>query len=459
MVESFFGLGTAWSVGAFLVGLAVARLAIATARTPTGSVAWVVFLVSFPVLAIPVYLVFGGVARLKGRGGAEEPETDIETRRAAAEAEGPDKLGAIIANPFEEGNAARLLIDGEATFAAIGAAIDAAEREVLVQFYVLGADRVGHELGLRMKAAAARGVRVCLLCDLLGSFNLPRAYVEDLRENGVEVRGFRGRGAVWAVRPNFRNHRKTVVVDERVGFTGGVNADMLHVTGRERFDSWRDTFVRLEGPVVSQLRTVIENDWNAFGKPDLPPGPGRAAPVGDRRVAIAATGISDGLERGSLLLCGLVGLARRRLWITTPYLVPQVDLLSAIQLAALRGVDVRIALPLQSDSMLAWYAGRSYFDDLHAAGVTLYEYLPGFMHQKVMLIDDDLASVGTMNLDVRSALLNYEETALVHDAGFAAEVEAMLEADFARCRNAADRAPSRATRFLAPIGRLFAPLL
>ena len=458
-MDYVFGLGPAWQIGAFVVALVVARLAISTARTPTGAVAWVVFLLSFPILALPVYLVFGGVARLKGRAGAEEPEADAETRRAAVDAQGPDRLQAVVANPFEQGNDVRLLIDGEATFAAIHEAIEGAQSEVLVQYYILGADRVGHELGVRMKAAAQRGVRVCLLCDLIGSLDLPRAYVEDLRAAGVDVRGFRGRNAFWAVRPNFRNHRKAVVVDERIGFTGGINADGLHVDGRDQFDRWRDTFVRIEGPVVSQLREVIEEDWNAFGQPDLAPGPGTAEAAGDRRVAIAATGLADGLERGSLLLCGLVGLARRRLWITTPYLVPQIDLLTAIQLAALRGVDVRIATPLPTDSWLAWYAGRDYFNDFQAAGVTILEYLPGFMHQKVMLIDDDLASVGTMNLDVRSALLNYEETALVQDAGFAAEVEAMLERDFAQCRNAADHPSSRTTRFFAPIGRLFAPLL
>ena len=140
-------------------------------------------------------------------------------------------------------------------------------------------------------------------------------------------------------------------------------------------------------------------------------------------------------------------------------MVPEVDLLTALQLASLRGVDVRIATPLPMESTLAWYASRAYYGDLHCAGVTVLEYQPGFMHQKVMLIDDDLASVGTMNLDVRSALLNYEETALVHDAGFAAEVETMLLRDFASCRVAADHPTSRTTRFLAPVARLFAPLL
>lgn len=459
MLQLIFDVPAWLEWGLIGVGLVVARLALSTARTPQGAAAWAVFLVSFPALALPAYAVFGGVSKLRGAAGAPEVEVDADTRRAAREAAGPDRLHAVISEPFVDGNAVDLLVNGEATFDAIHAAIDAAETEVLVQYYILADDRIGRALAARMKAAAARGVRVALLCDLIGCLTLPRRFVRDLRGNGVEVRGFRGREIVWAVRPNFRNHRKAVIVDGRVGFTGGINARLDHVTGADKHLEWRDTFVRFEGPAARQLRAVFAGDWNAYGAPDLPALGPPPPPAGDVRIAVAATGRADGLERGSLLLCGLVGLARRRLWIATPYLVPHDDLLTALQLAALKGVDLRIATPRPLDSYLPWYAARAYFDDIQAAGGRVLEYMPGFMHQKVMLIDDDLASVGTMNLDVRSALLNYEQTALIHDRGFAAEVQAMLEADFARCRDAADHPPTRMVQFLAPVARLFAPVL
>ena len=459
MLQDLFGLGSLPNLLTVLAGLVTARLAIRTARTPQGAVAWVVGLLAFPLLAIPLYALVGGVAGLRGSADAPELEVEPATLRAAAAASGPDRLRAVTVEPFEGGNHARLLVDGRATFDAIHDAIDRAETEVLVQFYILAADIVGHALGERLKAAARRGVRVHLLCDLVGSLLLPRGYVRDLRAAGVEVHGFRGPGPRWLVRPNFRNHRKAVVVDGRVGFTGGLNARRDHLDGGTRFAAWRDTFVRIEGPAAAQLRTVFAEDWDGIAPDPLPPLPAPPPAAGTMRACIVATGRADGLERGPILLCGLIGMARRRLWIASPYFVPDIDVLTALQLAALRGVDLRVLVPRPPDKWVPWLAARAYFDDVQAAGGQVLEYEPGFAHQKVMLVDDDLASIGTMNIDIRSAALNFEQTALVHDRGFAREVEAMLLRDFARCRDAALHPPGALVRFFAPVARLFAPLL
>ena len=173
---------------------------------------------------------------------------------------------------------------------------------------------------------------------------------------------------------------------------------------------------------------------------------------------ILACGPTDAMERGSLFLCGLIGLARRRLWIATPYFVPHTDLLTALQLAAMRGVSTRLLVPAQADHLLPWYASRDYFDDVQRAGGEVWEYQPGFMHQKVMLVDDDIASIGTINIDIRSVMLNFEATAVIEDRAFAERVEAMLEADFARARLAPAQG-DLGVRLLAPAARLFGPLL
>jgi cardiolipin synthase len=152
-------------------------------------------------------------------------------------------------------------------------------------------------------------------------------------------------------------------------------------------------------------------------------------------------------------------MAKERLWITTPYLVPHMDLMTVLQLAAMRGVEVRLLVPGEWDHYLPWYASRAYFQDLQRAGIEIWEYQEGFMHQKVMLIDDDIASVGSVNLDIRSVLLNFEQTALVEDPAFAAEVERMLEADFARSSLVEPESSARHIRWLAPVARLFGPLL
>jgi cardiolipin synthase len=453
-METLFDL-PAWATAALFLGaLAAARAALSAARTPQGAAAWVVFLLAWPVVALPAFLVFGGVSRInrvpKGR---HQPTEDADARPARL-----SRLRGVTRERLTDGNRLELLIEGRATFDAIFAAIDAAEEEVLVQYYILRADALGHALQDRLVAAAGRGVRVCVLLDMIGSLTIGPRYLRALRAAGIELRGVPSlRAPHGPIGLNFRNHRKTVVVDNRVGFTGGSNVGQEYVDGGRRFDSWRDTDLRIEGPMVAQLRGLFAADWKAVTRAPLPdmPAPG---PAGDRLGLVTGFGPTDAQERGSLLLCGLIGLAERRLWIATPYLVPHADLLTALQLAQLRGVELRILIPHPADGWLTWYASRAYAHELVRLGVDVREYLPGFMHSKVMLIDDDLASVGTANLDIRSALLNYEQTALVEDPGFAAEVAAMLEADFAEARPLPEK-PALHVRVLAPVARLFGPLL
>lgn len=446
------------------LGALAAFAAVTTARTPQGAVAWVVFLVSFPLLALPAFALFGRIGHDYERRRRASDREAASDEDGAAPAAGPTRLSAlagIAERPVVAGNRAALLIDGEATFGAIFEALDEARHEALVQFYILRGDALGRALQARLIAAARRGVRVRLLYDALGSLWLGRGYARALREAGVEVQAIRGpRRPIGRFGVNFRNHRKTVVVDGRVGFTGGLNVGQEYIDGGPHFEAWRDTFLRIEGPMVEQLRTVFGQDWAWSAGAPLGPPLDPVRPVeGGAPGLVMASGPTDPIERGSLFLCGLVGLARRRLWIATPYFVPHTDLLTAIQLAAMRGVSVRILVPAHPDHLLPWYASRAYFDDVQAVGVEVWEYEAGFMHSKVILVDDDVASVGTINLDIRSVMLNFEATATLEDRGFASEVEAMLRADFARSRPVPDGGESRRVRLLAPVARLFGPIL
>ncbi len=450
------GLGIGLQIALTVVGLFVARAAITTARTPQGAAAWVVFLISFPLLALPAFALFGGVSRLTSR-------TDGYNVQAPAKpAQGRlDSFASLAANAPTDGNTVTLLVDGQATFDAIFAAIDAAEHEILVQFYIIRSDAVGRDLKERLIQAARRGVEVCVLCDKIGSLFLDVSYVRALKAEGIEIRGIPGpHRALGRIGVNFRNHRKAVVVDGLLGFTGGINVGQEYIDGGKRFESWRDTNLSIKGPMVKQLRDVFAFDWEAVTGKGLPslqtktPSDAR----GSQRGLMVGFGPTDRLERGSLLLCGLVNLARYRLWLATPYLVPHTDLLTALQLASMRGVDVRILIPEPADNIIAWYASRHAARSLSAAGVKVFVYQPGFMHSKIMLIDDDIASVGTVNLDIRSALLNFEETALIEDQAFAADVATMLEQDFSKSLPVALPGPWH-VRALAPVARLFGPLL
>jgi cardiolipin synthase len=213
---------------------------------------------------------------------------------------------------------------------------------------------------------------------------------------------------------------------------------------------------------VSQLQLVLAEDWKWATEETLELNWKPAANGEGVDALVVAPGPADDLETGSLYFCNAIGAAKRRVWIASPYFVPDVDVQSALMLAAIRGVDVRIVVADKRDHLFVWLAAFAYFDVMRRAWIEILRYTDGFMHQKIVLVDDTFASVGTVNLDNRSCRLNFEVTALVFDAGFARDVEAMLETDFSHSRayvTPLDQAPSRLVRYGAPVARLLAPLL
>ena len=460
----------------YAVGVATAVDAVMHARTPQGSTAWVFALVAFPFAAVPLYWLVGRFSFGDYLDALRDFDGSTETRlcdrlgeppfvpvpgegRAAGEERAFGALGTI---PFACGNDVRLLIDGEATFEALFAAIDRAERYVLVQFYTVRDDAVGLEMQDHLLRAAARGVRVCLLYDAVGSMGLGRRYLRTLRRGGVEAAAFTGpRSWLRKLRLNFRNHRKITVVDGREAFVGGLNLGDEYL-GRTA-GPWRDTHLAARGPVVQALQLSFARDWFYACRrvlPDVDWEP-EAAPA-DVTALVLASGPSDAVETCGLLYAHAIESAEERLWIATPYFVPDGRILGALELAALRGVDVRVLMPRRSDSVLFTFVPYAFLDEITRVGVTVYLYEDGFMHQKVSLVDRDFATVGTANFDNRSFLLNFESTVVVRDAPFCDRVAAMLERDFARATPLTREdlaAKSFAFRFAANATRLLAPVL
>ena len=442
------------------------------ARGAQGAVGWLVFLLSAPWFALPAYALLGD----------HKYREYIKTRRASHQVTGPlgqlsgghmpgghpdTRLPAferIAGLPAVRGNGARLLINGRSTFDAIFEAIDAAERYVCVQFYTVHEDGLGHALSDRLVAAAARGVAVRFLYDGVGSYGLSRAFVDRLEAAGVAfVPHMSVRGPWSRLKVNFRNHRKTVVVDGRVGFIGGHNVGDAYLGLKPDFGEWRDTHLRLTGPMVTQLQTLFAEDWHWATAETLDAElEWHPAPDPEDRVGlIVGTGPADEMDTGAMFFFSAIAVAEERVWIATPYFVPDIDVLSALKHAALRGLDVRLIVPDVIDRYLPWTAAFAYFDEVRAAGVEIHRYESDFMHQKVLLVDRDIAAVGTTNLDNRSFRLNFEAMALFFDEGFAADVAAMLEADLERSVRL-DRTLSEqalAVRVGAPLARLLAPIL
>lgn len=470
------GLAAACAIALHALGIASAVHAALWTRTSQGAIAWSVSLVTFPYVAVPLYWIFGRY-RFAGYVLARQRESKVFghvlselndqaerfTARLPRDSVALRAAERLARMPFTRGNRARLLVDGEATFAALRAGIDAAQSYVLVQFFIWRDDELGRDLRDRLAARAAEGLRVLVLYDEVGCHALPRRFFAPLVERGGKAFRFgTSRGLVNRLRLNFRNHRKVTVVDGRRGWVGGHNVGLEYLGRSARFGPWRDTHVEVEGPVVQGLQLSFLEDWH-FATGEVPELDFtlRAAEGGELFALPLMSGPADPLETCGLAFTEAIHSAQRRVWITSPYFVPDESVLCALQLAALEGIDVRILLPERPDHLLVWLSSFSYYRDVLPVGVKLYRYQAGFLHQKVMLIDDEVAAVGTANLDNRSFRLNFEIAVVCVGRPFAAEVEAMLERDFAQSRRVGPedlaqrswgfRTSTRLARLLAPI--------
>ena len=283
---------------------------------------------------------------------------------------------------------------------------------------------------------ARQGVRVYFLYDEVGSHDLPAAYTEELKAAGIHVSAFntrKGRGNRFQI--NFRNHRKVVVVDGRAAWIGGHNVGDEYLGKSPKFGHWRDTHVRIVGPAVleAQLSFVEDWHWAVESVPELNWLPVEAGDA-SQPVLIVPSSPADQLETATLMFLDAINFARKRIWIASPYFVPDDSIVDALQLAGLRGVDVRILIPDKPDHLLVFLAAYSYFAEAGRTGVRFFRYTDGFLHEKAMLIDDQVATVGTANFDNRSFRLNFEITAVVVDSVFAAMVGRMFETDFQNAR-------------------------
>lgn len=429
-----------------VAGICLALRAVLIARTPQSAIGWAIALVIVPIVAIPLFLVFGE-SRFSGYtlaagGGSEKLGAMLRAtiRHLDGYRAGVSGLcgdGARVAESLAKvpptfGNGVRLLVDGAATFGAIFSEIDAAKESVWVQFYIINDDALGRELADRLLAASARGVKCLVLYDQVGSKKMTPEYRQRLTGGGVEIFPFvtnRQHGRHFQI--NFRNHRKLVIVDGRVAYVGGLNVGDEYMGRSKRFGPWRDTHMRIEGPAVAGFQVPFAEDWNYVTK-SLPEFRLRSEPAGDAVVFPVATGPAAEWAVGPAVYLSVIQDAQRRLWLASPYFVPSSPLLYDICHAALRGVDVRIILPQMADHLLPWLSSFTYYPKLRAAGVKVWRYRPGFMHQKVLLADDDFAIVGSINLDYRSFMLNFELSAALRDPAFARDLETMFLADFDR---------------------------
>lgn len=443
---------TSWLIGTgimlvHLLGIVSAIMALMSSRTSQGAVAWIISLLTFPYVALPAYWFFGrprfyGYVTARGvrdnvlRRVLSRYRQNVQPHLAPPVPPDVQAVEQLAMMPLTKGNNASLLIDGQATFDSLFEGIDNAHDYLLLQFFIVRDDALGHRLQRHLINAAQRGVRVYFLYDEMGSRKLPDGYLKDLAIQGIEVSAFRSsRGFKHRFQLNFRNHRKIMVVDGKQGWVGGFNVGIEYLGQDPRHGPWRDTHLMLEGPSVLGLQEAFWEDWHwATDEVISLNWHAESHPQQDHQVIIVPSGPADKLDTASLLIQQLIHNASQRLWVTSPYFVPDQGVQDALRLAAMRGVDVRVMIPERPDHLLVFLSAFSFLPDMLRVGVKIYRYLPGFLHQKVMLIDDHAATVGTVNLDNRSFRLNFEITAFIPSPTFAGQVSEMLEQDFAQCR-------------------------
>ncbi len=481
---SRYAFGTILVLVVWVITVVTIANIVMRSRSAAGAWGWSMSVVTLPFLAVPLYWIFG---RQRFRGymeelvkAKEENEEFFDELLASMsphfaeldedQCEYAGVLERFSERRFTRGNEVCLLIDGRDTFDAIFDGIRTAKEYVLVQFFIFRNDDLSHRFRDLLLEKAKEGVRIYFLYDEIGSYSLKKEYTETLKSAGVEVNAFHStQGKANRFQINFRNHRKIVVVDGKLGFVGGHNVGDEYLGLNTKYGRWRDTHVKVVGPGVLSLQMVWLSDWywatrripKLAWKMEIPP---EEAMCGNPdMVALALpTGPVESMEGGTMFFLNTINTAKRRLWMASPYFVTDEGTRSALQLAALRGVDVRIMIPANPDKLLPYLASFSYLEEMEEAGVKILRYADGFLHQKVILVDDDWASVGTANLDNRSMRLNFEVSMVVLDSRFAKQVEQMLEIDFQECKLATARDFTEKPlyqRFAMRAARLAAPLL
>lgn len=460
--------------------------AIMATRTPQGSIAWAISLITVPVISVPAYWVLGrskfdgyinkwcdipshieqemeeviqGMLPYAVENSVNFPEYEAATRLARS--------------PLLKANDVQLLVDGEATYDSLYQGIEGARSYILFQFYILRPDESGNRFKELLIKKAGEGIAVYVLYDEFGSSDLNEDWIDDLIQADVNIAPFNTQqGSNNRFQINFRNHRKIVVVDGKSSWIGGLNIGNDYLGEDKTLSPWRDTHMRIDGPSTIISQSIFSLDWYYAAKELikglawLPDEVGvnlaDASNKNKKEVMVLSSGPADNHETASLFFTNALNLARKRIWIATPYFIPDESTLAALMLSLFKGLDVRIITPRLNDNWFVRHAANIYLSELSQHGAKIYFYEKGFMHQKVMLIDDSFSMVGTVNFDNRSFRLNFEVTGIVADKDFASQVEAMLLEDLQNSTEVLNynlENESYWERFKARISGLMAPVL
>ncbi|MEH6904634.1 cardiolipin synthase [Neobacillus drentensis] len=417
-------------------------------RTAQNTLLWIYILVFLPVLGYIIY-VYSGQLFLKGHLFKSKRIKDREV--FATLSRNTDKINFSKLNyhqhhfthyldratftPTNTKTKTKILRNGEETFREIKSALKGAKDFIHMEYYIFRDDRLGNEIIDILIDKVQEGIEVRMMYDAMGSITLSSGTIKRMKEAGIRVHPFLPlKSGLYNQKFNFRNHRKIVVIDGKTGFVGGLNIGVEYLGEDEEIGFWCDTHVLLEGEAVQTLHAVFLLDWR-YVSGEMPVMDERYMnPIpadGDGLVHVVATGPET--ERMSDHYCAMISCATQSIWIASPYFVPNQAIRTALRIAAKKGIQIRIMVPDTNDGFLTQYATRSYLPELLRAGAEIYAYQKGFLHKKVMIVDGDLATIGTANMDMRSFRLNFEVNLFLIGTESIQDLVAHYEEDLEDC--------------------------
>ena len=456
-----------------ILALGIVTSLLVNGVRPARTLAWLLAIFTIPVGGILLYVLIGRnrrknkLIRLKRQlsfndslfDGYELPKELYPHRKVINLV----KKNSYFAPTFN--NSLMCLKDGKITFDTIFVALENATSYIHLQYYIFEEGELADRLLKLFRSKIKKGVKVRLIYDGIGSFSLSRAYLRELKEIGVEAYSFLPfRFGRFLSSLNYRNHRKIIVVDGVIAFTGGINVSDKYLKGDSVLGDWYDIHLKIEGVAAGCLDQVFLADWKLVSGQQIKSSKKNILGITKKRgsiVQIVSSGPDDDFPAIEQVYFSIINTANEYLYITNPYIIPGYAILTALETAALSGVDVRLLVSAENDSRLVNWSVRSYFEPLLKAGVKIYLFSAGFLHSKVMVSDDTIASIGTANIDVRSFEQNYEVNVIVYDDDFAKELKRdflndirnseLLNNDKHQKRPWSDKLKEGAARVLGPL--------
>lgn len=463
-----------------LYGVTVAGIiavVVSENRNPVKSLAWVTVLMLLPVMGVVLYIFFGRSIkntrmisrRNRRRLKKNTPVQSIDINRLPLSDESKQQIvlaRSLTASPLYTTDTVEIFTNGHDKFEALERDLRSATRYINLQYYIFEDDNTGRRIRDILIERARAGVKVRVIYDHVGSIGVPNRFFREMNEAGIMCYPFfRVSFPLIATRVNWRNHRKLCIIDGNIGYIGGMNIADRYIDGGKKFDTWRDTHVRIAGPAVSALQFSFAVDWNFMGQPLIEEEnlPLRRVPDADTvAMQVLTSGPTSQWSNIAFVLFKAIANAKKRVYIQTPYFLPTESLLKALQTASLSKVDVRVMIPHRSDSKLLRNASFSYIAECLRSGIKIYLYEAGMLHSKTLVIDDEFSTIGSTNFDFRSFEHNFESNLFIYSRKTNAEMCEIFLNDQQKCTRvtaSAWRKRPMLQKAVESVVRLLSPIL